>query len=66
MQRRNIPCVPTAEARGQANLTFGTFKKRSLPTKILIDKTGMIIGRYGGISGEDETELDNNLKKIFD
>ncbi|HWB25112.1 MAG TPA: TlpA disulfide reductase family protein [Chitinophagaceae bacterium] len=33
----------------------------SFPTKILIDKEGTIIGRYG----EETTELDNKLKTIF-
>ncbi len=32
-----------------------------LPTKILIDRSGKIIGRYG----ESEEELDNQLKEIF-
>ena len=34
----------------------------SYPTKILIDKNGLIIGRFG----EDEIELDRQLKLIFD
>lgn len=34
----------------------------SFPTKILIDKEGVIIGRYG----EEATELDKQLKVIFD
>ncbi len=34
----------------------------SFPTKILIDKEGMIIGRYG----EESTELDKQLRTIFD
>ncbi len=34
---------------------------RTLPTKILIDKSGYIIGRYG----ESEEELDSKLKEIF-
>jgi thioredoxin-related protein len=37
----------------------------SLPTKILIDKNGMIIGRYGGTGGENDIALDNKLKEIF-
>ena len=35
---------------------------RSYPTKILIDKNGKIIGRYGS----EEAELDEMLGKIFD
>ncbi|MBI2731597.1 MAG: AhpC/TSA family protein [Sphingobacteriales bacterium] len=34
----------------------------SFPTKILIDKEGIIIGRYG----EDTAELDKQLKALFD
>lgn len=37
----------------------------SLPTKILIDPTGKIIGRYGG-GGEDDEALDKKLAEIFD
>ncbi|SEW34498.1 Thiol-disulfide isomerase or thioredoxin [Chitinophaga sp. YR573] len=37
---------------------------RSLPTKILIDRNGVIIGRYGE-GGEDETALDKKLAEIF-
>ena len=33
----------------------------SYPTKILIDQQGLIIGRFG----EDENELDEKLKSIF-
>ena len=36
----------------------------SLPTKILIDKEGVIIGRYGGGGGTQE-DMDNKLKEIF-
>ncbi|QIL37898.1 AhpC/TSA family protein [Pedobacter sp. HDW13] len=36
----------------------------SLPTKILIDKNGMIIGRYGG-NGEDDGAMDKKLAEIF-
>ena len=37
---------------------------RSLPTKILIDPHGMIIGRYGG-DGENDAAMDAKLKEIF-
>jgi peroxiredoxin len=37
----------------------------ALPTKILIDPSGNIIGRYGGEGGEEETELDKKLAAIF-
>lgn len=36
----------------------------SLPTKILIDPQGIIIGRYGG-EGEDDEALDKKLAAIF-
>ncbi|NML22309.1 redoxin domain-containing protein [Pseudoflavitalea sp. G-6-1-2] len=36
----------------------------SLPTKILIDQNGVIIGRYGG-GGEDDDAMDKKLKEIF-
>jgi len=36
----------------------------TLPTKILIDPNGMIVGRYGGGGGSDE-DLDAKLKTIF-
>lgn len=39
---------------------------QTLPTKILIDKSGMIIGRYGGTGGEDEKALDAKLNEIFE
>jgi thioredoxin-related protein len=35
-----------------------------LPTYILIDKEGKIIGRYSG-EGKDTSELDRLLEKIF-
>lgn len=38
------------------------FGIHTLPTKILIDRTGMIIGRFG----EEEQELNEMLEKIFD
>lgn len=36
----------------------------TLPTKILIDKDGMIIGRYGG-GGEGDDDMDKKLEKVF-
>lgn len=36
----------------------------TLPTKILIDKEGMIIGRYGG-GGENDEAMDKKLAEIF-
>ncbi|MDR2272973.1 MAG: AhpC/TSA family protein [Sphingobacterium sp.] len=38
---------------------------RLLPTKILIDKNGIIIGRYGG-GGENDAALDKKLAAIFE
>ena len=37
-----------------------------LPTILLIDKKGIIIGRYDGTGGEDEKALDTKLKEIFE
>jgi len=37
----------------------------SLPTKVLIDPTGKIIGRYGGEGGEEEEVMDKKLEEIF-
>lgn len=37
----------------------------SLPTKILIDPAGKIIGRYGDTNGGTEKELDDKLAAIF-
>lgn len=36
----------------------------SLPTKILIDPNGIIVGRYGG-GGEDDEAMDKKLASIF-
>jgi thiol-disulfide isomerase/thioredoxin len=36
----------------------------SLPTKILIDPNGIIIGRYGG-GGEDDEAMDKKLSEVF-
>lgn len=36
----------------------------SLPTKILIDKNGVIIGRYGG-GGENDEAMDKKMAEIF-
>lgn len=36
----------------------------SLPTKILIDKNGMIVGRYGG-GGESDEAMDKKLAEVF-
>ncbi|MNE72996.1 Thiol-disulfide oxidoreductase ResA [compost metagenome] len=36
----------------------------SLPTKILVDKNGVIIGRYGG-GGENDEAMDKKLAEIF-
>ena len=36
----------------------------SLPTKILIDREGIIIGRYGG-GGESHEKMDEKLKEVF-
>jgi hypothetical protein len=38
----------------------------SLPTQILVDPTGMIIGRYGDDLGESHEALDKKLEEIFE
>lgn len=40
------------------------FGIHTLPTKILIDPNGIIIGRYGG-GGEDDAAMDEKLSEIF-
>ncbi|MGE0078276.1 MAG: redoxin domain-containing protein [Bacteroidales bacterium] len=40
------------------------FGIHSLPTKILVDPNGLIVGRYGG-GGEDEDALDKKLEELF-
>lgn len=42
----------------------GMYGVRSLPTKVLIDKNGIIIGRYGG-GGESDEAMDLKLKELF-
>lgn len=37
----------------------------SLPTKVLIDPQGIIIGRYGGGNGESDEQLDAKLADLF-
>ncbi|MBS1566198.1 MAG: AhpC/TSA family protein [Bacteroidetes bacterium] len=36
-----------------------------LPTQVLIDPSGTIIARYGGVDGEDHGALDGKLEKVF-
>ncbi len=36
----------------------------SLPTKILINPEGVIVGRYGG-GGENDEAMDKKLKEVF-
>jgi thiol-disulfide isomerase/thioredoxin len=43
----------------------GPYGIHSLPTKILIDKEGMIIGRYGG-GGEGDDAMDKKLAELFE
>ncbi len=53
------------EEKGMDNSQFivKKFGVHVFPTKILIDRTGMIIGRYEGT--DDEPELDKKLGEIF-
>jgi len=43
------------------NVRYGI---HTLPTKILIDKNGIIIGRYGG-GGEDDAAMEKKLAEVF-
>lgn len=54
----------TANGYDKSNEISGPYGIHTLPTKILIDKEGMIIGRYGG-GGEDDAAMDQKLKEIF-
>ncbi len=42
----------------------GLYGIHSLPTKFLIDREGVIVGRYGG-GGDREEQMDADLKKAF-
>lgn len=42
----------------------GHYGIHTLPTKILIDPEGMIIGRYGG-GGEGDEAMDQKMKEVF-
>lgn len=48
----------------QSNDINYIYKISTLPTKILIDKNGIIIGRYGG-GGESDEAMDKKLAEIF-
>lgn len=41
------------------------FGIHTLPTKVLIDKNGIIIGRYGG-NGESDEAMDKKMAELFD
>jgi thiol-disulfide isomerase/thioredoxin len=50
--------------RGKGSDLNNKYGIRSLPTKILIDRNGVIVGRYGE-GGEDETALDKKLAELL-
>lgn len=54
----------TATGFDKSEYISAAYGIRSLPTKILVDKNGVIVGRYGG-GGEEEEDLDKMLEKIF-
>jgi thiol-disulfide isomerase/thioredoxin len=47
-----------------ADISAG-FNISSLPTHVLIDPNGKIIGRYGGEGGEDHASLDKKLELVL-
>ncbi len=49
----------------RSNSISDQFGISTLPTKILVDPNGIIIGRYGG-DGEDDIAMDKKLKEIFE
>jgi len=59
---RGLKRTPTGFDRSE-DVSEG-FGIHSLPTKILIDKNGIIIGRYGG-GGDSDEEMDRKLASIF-
>ncbi|SFH46498.1 AhpC/TSA family protein [Pedobacter insulae] len=54
----------TKDGFDRSNDISDSFGIHTLPTKILIDKTGKIIGRYGG-GGESDEALDKKLAEIM-
>jgi thiol-disulfide isomerase/thioredoxin len=54
----------TATGYDKTNDITEPYAIHSLPTKILVDKNGMIIGRYGG-GGENDEAMDKKLAEIF-
>lgn len=55
---------PAAKGYGMSESINDTYGIHTLPTKILIDKNGVIIGRYGG-GGESDEAMDKKLAMIF-
>lgn len=58
----DIWCHILGEKEGSPSVSK-IYAVQVLPTKILVDKNGLIIGRYKG--GEDDTELNKKLEEIF-
>lgn len=54
----------TADGYDKSDSIGEKYGIHTLPTKILIDKNGMIVGRYGG-GGEDDEAMDKKLEEIF-
>lgn len=54
----------TAEGYDKSGDLSAPFGIHTLPTKVLIDKNGMIIGRYGG-GGEDDEAMNKKLAELF-
>ncbi|MEO6894522.1 MAG: TlpA disulfide reductase family protein [Ginsengibacter sp.] len=57
------PLIDTDQNKKDSSSIVKKFGVHIFPTKILIDKTGLIIGRY--IGTEDEPALDKKLNELF-
>jgi len=61
----DIERAMNGDFKNQPNDISDKYGIKTLPTKVLIDPTGKIIGRYGGEGGENEEAIDKKLEEIF-
>jgi thiol-disulfide isomerase/thioredoxin len=61
---RGLKRVDGPEMFDRSNSIADRYGISSLPTKILVDPNGIIIGRYGG-GGENDKAMDEKLSEIF-